>query len=95
MYHASYRLDGPLDEQTPVETLIDPVSDPTGLHDLSAGEPRTIARFRRLATVYATVYPWLVVSGKSGVPPSLLHTAPTSKPHKVANSAAKSRGIIQ
>jgi len=95
MYHASYRLNGPLDEQMPVETLIDPVGDPQGLHDLSASEPGTLIRFRRLATVYATVYPWLVVSGKSGVPPSLLHAAPTSKPHKVAKSAAKSRGIIQ
>jgi phosphoglycerol transferase MdoB-like AlkP superfamily enzyme len=95
MYHASYRLSGPLDEQTPVETLFDPVGDPQGLLDLSASEPRTLARFRRLATVYATVYPWLVVSGKSGVPPSLLHAAPTSTPHKVANSAAKSRGIMQ
>jgi arylsulfatase A-like enzyme len=95
MYHASYRSNGPLDEQTPVETLFDPVGDPEGLHDLSAREPRTLARFRRLATVYTTVYPWLVVSGKSGIPPLWLHAAPSSTPHKVARSPARIGSVTQ
>jgi arylsulfatase A-like enzyme len=94
-YRAAYHSNGPLDEDVPTETLIDPGGDPNGLHNLTAREPETLARFRHLATIYATVYPWLVVRGKSGLPPSWLHVAPASTPHKVARSPARIGSVAQ
>jgi arylsulfatase A-like enzyme len=85
-YRAAYQSNGPLEEDTPLETLIDPVHDPNGLHNLVSDEPQIVTRFRRLATIYATVYPWVVVRGKSGLPPV---------PHEVASSTAKRAGINQ
>lgn len=71
-YHATYSEAGPLEDQSPAERLIDPVADPLGNHDLSTREPKTAARFRQLAKIYVSVYPWLLVQGRSGIPPSFL-----------------------
>ena len=73
IYHASYRASAPLDLLgAPTETLIDPVHDPLGVHNLAAIEPKTTQRFHDLANIYVTIYPWLVVHGRSGLPPELL-----------------------
>jgi arylsulfatase A-like enzyme len=52
------------------EVLIDPSSDPGGKHDRRSSEPEAAGEYRRLALTYADVYPWLLLSGRSGVPES-------------------------
>ncbi|MEO6260148.1 MAG: LTA synthase family protein, partial [Thermoanaerobaculia bacterium] len=71
IYHASYRAGGKLELETPIETLVDPVHDPLGVHNLAAIEAKTTEHFHDLANIYATIYPWLVVHGRSGLPPEL------------------------
>ncbi len=51
------------------ETLIDPVRDPEGGYNLLEADPEAAARMRRVAQVYFQVHPWLVVQGRSGLPP--------------------------
>jgi arylsulfatase A-like enzyme len=53
------------------EVLIDSSSDPEGKHDRLAQEPEAAERYRRLARTYVDSYPWLLLSGRSGVPESL------------------------
>ena len=89
-YHAAYRSTVPLETQTPVETLIDPAGDPDGLHNLAEVEPKVTARFRELANVYVTIYPWIVVHGRSGIPPDMLHRNFTAPQNPTSTGVAMS-----
>lgn len=50
------------------ERLVDTGSDPAGEADVSRDYPERLSRFRSWATIYSTVYPWIVASGRSGLP---------------------------
>ena len=50
------------------ELVVDPLADPEGLRNLKASDPLASARLARAAEVYFTVYPWVVVEGRSGLP---------------------------
>jgi hypothetical protein len=50
------------------EILFAPSVDRDGTKDLTVAEPETAEEFRRLARVYLDVYPWILLSGRSGVP---------------------------
>jgi phosphoglycerol transferase MdoB-like AlkP superfamily enzyme len=72
LYQASLRIEPSSDERIRLsgEVLVDPAIDPDGEHNLLSAEPEATARYRRLARVYAEVYPWLIFSGRSGLPSS-------------------------
>ena len=53
------------------EVLIDPASDPQERNDRLPSEPEVAERYRRLAQTYVDLYPWLLLSGRSGVPESV------------------------
>ncbi|MEO8347738.1 MAG: LTA synthase family protein, partial [Acidobacteriota bacterium] len=57
------------------ETFFDPRADPQGERNLMDRESAEATAYRRLARVYLEVYPWVVVSGRSGVPEA---TAPAA-----------------
>lgn len=69
-YQATAR--GVLSRDRPVrleeETFFDPRVDPQGERNLIDREFGETAGYRRLARVYLEVYPWVVTSGRSGVP---------------------------
>jgi phosphoglycerol transferase MdoB-like AlkP superfamily enzyme len=70
VYHAQYGSDLPFISQTPDETLYDVRNDPNGYNNILNELPKAkLERFRHLRDVYLTVYPWLVVNGRSGTPP--------------------------
>ena len=70
VYHAQYDSDLPFDSQTPNETLYDIRHDPNGYNNILNEVPEAeLERFRHLRDVYLTVYPWIVVNGRSGTPP--------------------------
>lgn len=50
------------------EILLDPVADPDGKRNLLTIDDEETRRSRRLARVYLEVYPWLLLSGRSGLP---------------------------
>jgi hypothetical protein len=52
------------------ELLVDAVTDPEGVRDLAPTNPVAMARMRRIARAYLDLYPWLVRTGRSGLPPS-------------------------
>jgi hypothetical protein len=51
--------------------LVEPASDPDGTTNLAARQPGVVGRMRRIAGAYLELYPWLVRSGRSGIPPLL------------------------
>jgi phosphoglycerol transferase MdoB-like AlkP superfamily enzyme len=51
------------------ELLVDRRRDPEGRRDASAERPEILARLRRAALTWFDVYPWLVASDRSGLPP--------------------------
>lgn len=53
------------------ETLVDAASDPSGLRNRIADEPEIAAALRRQAEIYLEVYPFLLLSGRSGIPDGL------------------------
>jgi hypothetical protein len=70
LYQASLQIEPSSDEPIRLseEVLVDPAIDPDAEQNRLSEEPETAARYRRLAGVYAEVYPWLIFSGRSGVP---------------------------
>jgi arylsulfatase A-like enzyme len=52
------------------EALIDPAADPDGKQNRLRAEPETAERYRRLVRAYVEIYPWILFSGRSGVPES-------------------------
>jgi arylsulfatase A-like enzyme len=89
-YHAFYRGSGPFEDQEPIETLIDGESDPEGQVDLLAKQPLLVRRFRAVARVYFTVYPWLIVTDRSGVPPAALsRSLPTARAGAAGTSSTR------
>jgi arylsulfatase A-like enzyme len=72
MYMASLQIDPSPREPIRLseEALVDPVADPGGNENRLQDEPRAAARYRQLVRIYAEVYPWLIFSGRSGVPQS-------------------------
>ena len=70
LYQTSLRLEA--SSEAPIrlseEVLVDPASDPDGEHNLLSTEPEAAARYRRLARVYAEVYPWIIFTNRSGLP---------------------------
>jgi phosphoglycerol transferase MdoB-like AlkP superfamily enzyme len=75
VYHASVPGDD-LSGGRPVrltdEILIDPRGDPDRKRNLLSREPEAAESYRRVARVYLDVYPWLLLSGRSGLPEDLL-----------------------
>jgi arylsulfatase A-like enzyme len=51
------------------EILVDRKRDPDGRRDASADRPEELRRLRAAALTYLDVYPWLVASDRSGIPP--------------------------
>ena len=51
------------------EQVVDTGVDPAGTESLAAAEPGVLEEFRGWARTYVQVYPWVVESGRSGVPP--------------------------
>jgi arylsulfatase A-like enzyme len=70
LYQTSLRIETSSDAPIRLseEVLIDPASDPDGEHNLLSTEPEAAARYRRLACVYAEVYPWIIFTNRSGLP---------------------------
>ncbi|HYM63034.1 MAG TPA: LTA synthase family protein [Thermoanaerobaculia bacterium] len=66
-YHARYAEAKPFTEQSPAETLVNVDYDNGGTVNYLAKQPALVRRFRSAARIYLTVYPWLVVSNRSGV----------------------------
>lgn len=71
IYHAQYGGTAPVEESAPAETLIDAVRDPGGQHNVALVQPAVTAHFRQLAHIYVSIYPWLVVHGRTGIPPEM------------------------
>ena len=63
------------------EILFAPSVDRDGTKNIAASEPGTAEEFRRLARVYLDVYPWILVSGRSGVPLEALSISLTVRKH--------------
>ena len=55
------------------EMLIDRARDPIGLDNIAMARPADTGRLRELARIYVEVYPYLIASGRTGVPPSNGH----------------------
>ncbi|MGA7617073.1 MAG: LTA synthase family protein [Thermoanaerobaculia bacterium] len=71
VYHAVIPVRGLSGGSEPVdEILINSKRDPEGRRNLATEEPGTIETFRRIARAYDEVYPWIVLNGESGLPPS-------------------------
>lgn len=51
------------------ERLVDVTRDPRGETNVSREFPDGLERFRRWTAIYSGVYPWVVESGRSGLPP--------------------------
>ena len=60
------------------DILVDTKSDPRGLEDAAPRLPSEAARLRRDAETFVDVYPWLALSGRTGLPPEA-RTAPPSR----------------
>lgn len=57
-------------DPAPEELLVDPATDADGHSDLMGSDPAEARRLSHAALEYFDVYPWLVVQGRSGVPPA-------------------------
>ncbi|HEY6064531.1 MAG TPA: LTA synthase family protein [Thermoanaerobaculia bacterium] len=70
LYQATLKIEPGSDEPIHFsgEKLVDPSVDPDPDPNRLLEEPEGAARYRGLARVYAEVYPWLIFSGRSGVP---------------------------
>jgi arylsulfatase A-like enzyme len=76
VYHCTIPAPGlPKSGALPDEILIDPEADPDGNRNLSTERPDELERFRRLARTYADTYSWVVLAGRSGLPPGWQSTA--------------------
>lgn len=53
------------------EVLFAPALDRDGTKNLIVAEPEAAESFRSIARAYLEVYPWLLLSGHSGVPPEI------------------------
>jgi arylsulfatase A-like enzyme len=70
VYHCTIPARGlPKSGALPDEILIDPGADPVGRRNLCADQLPELERFRRLARTYADTYSWVVLAGRSGLPP--------------------------
>jgi hypothetical protein len=49
------------------ELLIDPALDPEARQNRLGSEPKAAENYRRLVRVFTEVYPWLLLSGRSGI----------------------------
>lgn len=70
-YHCTIPVEG-LAGEGPIagELLVDLERDPEGRTNRVGEEAGEAARFRRLARIYGGLYPWIVLSGRSGLPPA-------------------------
>ncbi len=88
-YHASVAGDAPgrRDVRLREEMLFDPSGDPERKRNLLQSEPRAAAGDRDIARVYLDVYPWLLLSGRSGLPQDLISgpATPSRRPRRNAH----------
>jgi hypothetical protein len=70
------------------EDLIDPAADPDGNRNLLPVEPGTAEKDRQIVQNYAEIYPWLLSSGRSGLPRNPVGTV---SPHPGRGTGRTSR----
>jgi hypothetical protein len=80
-YHAVVEVLGKNPVQFSREILIDRHSDPAGMTNVMADQPTVREHFKRLASIYFEIYPYLIATGRSGLPP-----AGITKPNLVAQT---------
>lgn len=80
-YHAVVEVMGKNPVQFSREILIDRRADPGGMNNLVGDQPEAREHFHHLASVYFETYPYLIATGRSGLPP-----AGTAKPNLVAQA---------